>query len=117
MCTTERRLRASSALIGAVSSIRLLVVSSASPPHSSSSRSPYRRSAPQPPGPGFGMQAPSVWIVTTAPAGSVTRPSLDHDLDALELLELGVARGRHRAAQRADQVHGAVGDPGRPEED
>src|SRR3954453_15395501 len=113
MCTTECRLRAPSALIGAVSSIRLLVVSPASPPHSSSSRSPYRSSAPHPPGPGLGMQAPSVWMVTTAPAGS----SLNDDLDPLELLDLGVARGRHRPAAGADQVHGAVGDPRRAEED
>src|SRR4051812_12903942 len=111
MCTTERRLRASSALIGAVSSIRLLVVSPASPPHSSSSRSPYRSSAPHPPGPGLGMQAPSVWIVT------ISGSSLNDDLDPLELLDLRVAGGGHRPAQRADQVHGAVGDPRRTEED
>src|SRR6478609_3132205 len=115
MCTTERRLSTPSALIGAVSSIRLLVVSPASPPQSSSSRSPYRSSAPHPPGPGLGMQAPSVWIVTTR--SSSTWSSLNDDLDPLELLDLGVAGGRHRAAQRADEVHGAVRHPRGPEED
>ncbi len=33
----------------------------------------------------------------------------DDDLDALELLEVGVAGRRHRAAQAADEVHRAVG--------
>src|SRR5918992_4142660 len=42
---------------------------------------------------------------------------LDHDLDALELLELGVAGGGQRALQGADEVHGAVGHPGGTEED
>src|SRR4249919_1167229 len=41
----------------------------------------------------------------------------DDDLDALELLELGVTGGRHRAAEGADQVHRPVGDAGGTEED
>src|SRR3954469_4245337 len=45
------------------------------------------------------------------PVWQTTRDSLDDDLAPLELLELGVAGGRHRAAQRAHQVHGAVGHP------
>src|SRR5687768_12183845 len=48
---------------------------------------------------------------------TVPRSVLDDDLDALELLELGVARGGHRAAEGADEVHGAVGDAGGAEHD
>jgi hypothetical protein len=55
----QARVSASSARITAVSSMRLLVVSD-SPPKSSRSRSPNRSSAPQPPGPGLPLQAPSV---------------------------------------------------------
>ena len=58
--TTDGRVRDSSALIGAISSMRLLVVGSADPPQISFSTVPYRSTAPQPPGPGFGMHAPSV---------------------------------------------------------
>jgi hypothetical protein len=58
--TVTGRLRWSNARMGAVSSIRLFVVSVASPPHSSFSCSPYLSTAPQPPGPGFVQQAPSV---------------------------------------------------------
>ena len=53
------RVSDSSARMTAVSSIRLLVVC-ASPPNSSFSCSPARSSAPQPPGPGLPLQAPSV---------------------------------------------------------
>jgi hypothetical protein len=52
---------------------------------------------------------PAVRASRRRPAGS-----LDDDLDPLELLELGVAGGGHRPAQRADQVHGAVGHAGGP---
>src|SRR5574343_1185277 len=55
------RFIASMARIAAVSSIRLLVVSR-SPPQSSFSCGPMRRMAPQPPGPGLPLQAPSVKI-------------------------------------------------------
>ena len=59
------------------------------------------------------------------PLGPAPRPaaagrdliSADDDLHPLELLDLGVAGGRHRLAQRADQVHGAVGGGGRAEQD
>src|SRR5215217_3192326 len=61
--TVQGRFSASSALIAAVSSIRLLVVAG-SPPESSRSTSPYFRIAAQPPGPGFGLQPPSVQIST-----------------------------------------------------
>src|SRR3954451_11874743 len=46
-----------------------------------------------------------------------TRWLLDDDLDALELLELGGAGRGHRAAQRPDQVHRAVGDVRGAEQD
>ena len=55
--------KASSARIAAVSSMRLLVVA-ASPPESSLRCSPKVMTAPQPPGPGLPEQAPSVQIVT-----------------------------------------------------
>ncbi len=54
---------ASSAEIAAINSMRLLVVW-ASPPFNSFSTSPKRRIAPQPPGPGFPEQAPSVKMIT-----------------------------------------------------
>src|SRR5438067_1938861 len=47
----------------AVSSMRLLVVC-ASPPKSSFSWPFHARIAPQPPGPGLPLHAPSVWMVT-----------------------------------------------------
>src|SRR3546814_13549464 len=43
--------------------MRLLVVAN-SPPLSVRRVSPYCSTAPQPPGPGLPLQAPSVWIVT-----------------------------------------------------
>ena len=61
VCSTTRlgRFRAASASITAVSSMRLLVVAS-SPPKSSRSLPSQVRSAPQPPGPGLPLHAPSV---------------------------------------------------------
>src|SRR5690606_37907600 len=56
--------------ITARSSMRLLVVS-ASPPCSFFSWAPWRSSAPQPPGPGLPLQAPSVHICTTGSAIAV----------------------------------------------
>src|SRR4051794_41905402 len=47
--------------------MRLLVVPG-SPPASSFSTEPWRRMAPQPPGPGFPLHAPSVKISTSAGA-------------------------------------------------
>jgi len=58
--TSTGRVRLSNAWIAAISSIRLLVVAVASPPRISFSRPPYRNTAPQPPGPGFPLHAPSV---------------------------------------------------------
>ena len=61
--TLHFSLRAESPIIAAVSSIRLLVVFF-SPPESSFSCAPKRRTTPQPPGPGLPEQAPSVKIST-----------------------------------------------------
>src|SRR5580693_6171741 len=55
---------ASRALIAAISSMRLFVVNR-SPPKISFSFSPMRRIAPQPPGPGLPLHAPSVKISTS----------------------------------------------------
>src|SRR5690606_18189839 len=63
--TRQGRLSASSAMIAAVSSMRLLVVAG-SPPESSFSVVPSRSRAAQPPGPGLPRQAPSVKISTAS---------------------------------------------------
>ena len=62
MCsrTVAGLVRLSSAWMAAISSIRLLVVPALSPPQISLVREPYLSSAPQPPGPGLPLQAPSV---------------------------------------------------------
>src|SRR5581483_8182556 len=72
---------ASSPRIAASSSIRLLVVSG-SPPESSRSLAPMRRSTPQPPGPGFPRQAPSVNISTSGSpvSGQLSGQLEDHAL-------------------------------------
>src|SRR5687768_3269534 len=57
--TAQGRLSACSAWITAINSMRLLVVS-LSPPYSSFSVAPDFINTPQPPGPGFPLQAPSV---------------------------------------------------------
>jgi hypothetical protein len=61
--TSQALLSALSAVIAASNSMRLLVVS-ASPPDISLTVVPWRRMAPQPPGPGLPEQAPSVKIST-----------------------------------------------------
>src|ERR1051326_1740714 len=63
MVTDDGLFRDSNARIAAIISMRLLVVAN-SPPEISFSRRPERRMAPQPPGPGFPEQAPSVKIST-----------------------------------------------------
>src|SRR5450830_2108742 len=65
--TVHGRLRARRPSMTAVSSMRLLVVSS-SPPKSSRSWVPDRIQTPQPPTPGLPLQAPSVHISTTVAA-------------------------------------------------
>src|SRR3954467_752382 len=55
---------------------------------------------------------PSGTLATTG--GNTSARRVDDDLDPLELLEVGVAGRGHRPAQSADDVHGAVGDVGRP---
>ena len=57
--TGDGRLSVSSAWMAAISSIRLFVVAG-SPPCSSFSTPFQRSTAPQPPGPGFPLHAPSV---------------------------------------------------------
>src|SRR5579883_2360501 len=72
--TRQGRFSASRALVAAVSSIRLLVVAG-SPPESSRSTPRKRRIAAQPPGPGLGLQPPSVQISTTwAPSSEAIGP-------------------------------------------
>src|SRR3954468_19437159 len=95
--TSQGRFSASRARIAASSSIRLLVVSG-SPPDSSLSLAPERITAPQPPGPGLPLQAPSVKISTVGngsgggfeAAGELEHHPLDHafafDLGHLEML-------------------------------
>src|SRR5258705_2346454 len=63
-------------MIGAVNSIRLLLVSPGSPPHISRTCSRWRSTAPQPPGPGLGLHPPSVWMTTTSSLMSSTGPCL-----------------------------------------
>src|SRR6516162_2442203 len=71
------RFSASSAAMAAISSMRLLVVAP-SPPLSSRSCGPARSTAPQPPGPGLPLQAPSVKmstvVVKEAESPTLTRP-------------------------------------------
>src|SRR5690348_1605871 len=62
--TRHGRFSASSAAIAAISSMRLLVVAG-SPPDNSFSTAPWRSTAPQPPGPGLPLHAPSVKISTS----------------------------------------------------
>ncbi len=62
MCsrTVAGLVRLSSAWIAAISSIRLFVVPPPSPPQISLVREPCESTAPQPPGPGLPLHAPSV---------------------------------------------------------
>ncbi len=80
IATTDGRVRLSNATIGAINSMRLLVVTPGSAPYSSFSCLPYLSTAPQPPGPGFPLHAPSVYISTVfATARSLTNPVLGVD--------------------------------------
>src|ERR1700754_2807226 len=93
------RFKASSAAITAISSIRLFVVF-ASPPNSSFSWSPKRRMAPQPPGPGLPLQAPSV------------KMSIRSDVIVVACVGRGSGReacGKHGFLHLdgADEAHGA----------
>src|SRR3954447_17848465 len=103
--TRHGRFSASSPLMAAISSMRLLVVSG-SPPASSLSLSPMRSSTPQPPGPGLPRQAPSVNSSTSG--GSVreqlARQLEDHPLggmigDLFGYVEAGAQRIDHLAHQ------------------
>src|SRR5947209_11964099 len=75
--TRHGRFSAASPLIAATSSMRLLVVSG-SPPDSSRSLSPMRKSTAQPPGPGLPRHAPSV---NSSTSGSSVREQLAWQLD------------------------------------
>src|SRR6185437_12899332 len=93
--TRHGRVSVSSAAAAAVSSMRLLVVTGSAP---DSSRSwPRKRStAPQPPGPGLGLQPPSVQIST---GGSPSRK-------LSEAIGVLVPRGHveAQAAQELDRI-------------
>src|SRR5690242_9094272 len=90
--TRQGRFSASSPLIAAMSSIRLLVVS-ASPPEISRSFSPIRRSTAQPPGPGFPRHAPSVNIFTSGSSltsgNELARELEDHALGHVIVFRFG----------------------------
>jgi hypothetical protein len=60
-----------SASTAAVSSIRLLVEAALKPERSVTEPSAWMITAPQPPGPGLGLQAPSVYIFSSANDKSV----------------------------------------------
>src|SRR4051795_7507635 len=114
---SQGRLSAARAPIAAISSMRLLVVSG-SPPDSSFSRAPARITAPQPPGPGLPLQAPSVKISTLSKGsgggfeavGQLEHHPLD-DACALALgdVEMGGEEIDHFAHQRLGR-RGAGGD-------
>src|SRR3954447_12595376 len=114
--TSHGRFSASRARIAASSSIRLLVVKD-SPPDNSFSRTPERITAPQPPGPGLPLQAPSVKISTCKgsgggfeAAGELEHHPLDHafafDLGHLEMLREEIDHLAHQSLGR----RGAGGD-------
>src|SRR3954447_17938972 len=89
----QGRFSAWRARIAASISIRLLVVRG-SPPDSSFSCGPERTIAPQPPGPGLPLQAPSVKISTCVKAGSGSgfeppRQLEHHALDDSRALHFG----------------------------
>src|SRR3954453_16811003 len=75
--TRHGRFSASSPLMAATSSMRLLVVSG-SPPASSRSLSPMRNSTAQPPGPGLPRHAPSV---NSSTSGGSVREQLARQLE------------------------------------
>src|SRR5580658_3479131 len=109
--TLHGRFSASNAAAAAVSSMRLLVVLG-SAPLSSRSWPRVRRMAPQPPGPGFGLQPPSVQISTwsrgsDAPRGSDSIGMLvgrrHVEAQPAQILDR-VFSGDQRARRRVDPV-------------
>src|SRR3954463_16071020 len=84
--TLHGRVSASSARMAASISILLLVVSG-SPPEISFSRAPARITAPQPPGPGLPLQAPSVKISTSLIGGEGSGGQLARKLEGHPLLD------------------------------
>jgi hypothetical protein len=63
--TAHGLVSASNAAIAAINSMRLLVVAGSVPDNSFSAPPALRKIAPQPPGPGLPLQAPSVQISTS----------------------------------------------------
>src|SRR5690606_6406558 len=88
----------SNAIMVAVSSIRLLVVSPASPPYSSRACSPYLSTAPQPPGPGLRVHPSSRALVTTS---SPTRLSCPRASDIAAPVTPSVRRRRDKITRTA----------------
>src|SRR3954468_8591122 len=102
---SQGRFVAWSARMATSISMRLLVVRG-SPPDSSFSRAPARTIAPQPPGPGLPLQAPSVKISTcvTGASGSGFEPARElehHPLDDALAFDLGDVE---MLAQAVDQL-------------
>src|SRR3954453_23095142 len=87
VCKTTRQgcFSASSAAAAAVSSMRLLVVAG-SAPESSRSCAPKRRIAAQPPGPGLGLQPPSVQISTRPGSDAVGMLVAGSEMEAQALV-------------------------------
>src|SRR5207253_7274890 len=117
--TRHGRFSASSPLIAATSSIRLLVVSG-SPPDSSRSLSPMRSNTPQPPGPGLPRHAPSVNISTSGKSltsgDELARQLEDHALGRMVgLLFANVETGAQRVNHFADQHLGSRSSRGDPD--
>src|SRR5438270_12848601 len=118
--TRHGRFSASSPLIAAISSIRLLVVSG-SPPDNSRSLSPMRSNTPQPPGPGLPRHAPSVnistWGSSLTSGDELARQLENHALGRMVgLLLANVEAGAKRVDDFADQHFGSRrpgGDPDR----
>src|SRR6266702_3520627 len=108
--TVQGRFNASSAAIAAISSMRLFVVMT-SKPDSSFSVSPKRRMAPQPPGPGLPLHAPSVKMSTIGrPAPPISRqPVIARSADAamkaqfLQVLQR-VLRPHHRPRRLVEPI-------------
>src|SRR5438128_11895514 len=102
-------------MMAAIISMRLLVVAG-SPPDSSRSRFPIRRMAPQPPGPGFPLHAPSVKISTSAlltgpssqavvrdRTGAAMKAQLGEVLLRILALDQGIGRRVHPVVEAGQQ--------------
>src|SRR5471030_588714 len=105
--TSQERLSSSRPRIAPINSMRLLVVL-ASPPQSSFSTPLHTSSAPQPPGPGLPLQAPSVKISTLSftTTCSIKLPIIENGQRARDALRLRITpvdlghRQRNQLAHR-----------------